>query len=57
MKAEEVAKRFHEVYEELAPNFGYETREASRKPWNEVPENNRELMIAVVERLKEEGCV
>lgn len=46
-EAEEIARLFHETYERLAPDFGYETREASAKPWGEVPENNRKLMIAV----------
>ena len=44
---EALAQRFHETYERLAPSFGYETREASAKPWAEVPENNRNLMTAV----------
>jgi len=45
--AEELAQRFHEAYERLAPSFGYRTREASAKPWSEVPEQNRALMVAV----------
>ncbi len=45
--AEEAAKDFHETYERLAPQFGYETRKESAKPWAEIPENNRKLMIAV----------
>jgi hypothetical protein len=44
---EALAQRFHEAYERLAPSFGYATREASAKPWVEVPENNRRLMTAV----------
>lgn len=48
---EELAQRFHEAYERLAPDFGYSTREASRKPWAEVPEQNRKLMIAVCAEL------
>lgn len=48
---EEIARAFHEAYERLAPSFGYKTREASAKPWSEVPEQNRNLMIAVVESL------
>lgn len=55
--AEQIAQRFHEAYEELAPNHGYETREASRKPWSEVPQNNKSLMIAVVSRLLEQGVI
>ena len=44
--ADDVAKMFHETYEDLAPEFGYETRIDTRKDWKEVPENNRELMKA-----------
>lgn len=64
MDAEFMAKMFHENYEELAPSFGYKTREASAKPWFEVPEQNRKLMIAVAGRVlsvmkkqTEEDCV
>lgn len=46
-KFEELAKFFHETYEKLAPEFGYKTRKASAKPWQDVPENNRHLMTAV----------
>ncbi len=46
-KAIELAKLFHETYERLAPDFGYETRKESRKKWYDVPEKNRKLMIAV----------
>jgi hypothetical protein len=45
--AESVARLFHEAYERLAPAFGYETREATRVPWESVPERNKHLMIAV----------
>lgn len=44
---EQLAKRFHETYERLAPSFGYETRKDSAVPWENVPEKNRLLMIAV----------
>ena len=49
--AEEIARMFHEAYEELAPQYGYRTREASAKPWAEVPEQNRNLMIATVQEV------
>lgn len=45
---EQVARWFHEAYERLAPQFQYSTRTASAKPWDEVPEANRNLMIATV---------
>lgn len=49
---EQIARHFHEAYERLAPAFGYETREASRKAWADVPENNKALMIAVVAEVR-----
>ncbi len=47
MEAEQLAKLFHETYERLAPDFGYKTREASAKPWKDVPDNNKGLMTKV----------
>lgn len=47
MSEEDLAKFFHENYERLAPQFSYETRKASAVPWKQVPENNKNLMIAV----------
>ena len=45
--SEDIARKFHEAYERLAQEFGYETRKASAVPWENVPEPNRSLMIAV----------
>ncbi len=42
-----LAQHFHETYERLAPEHGYETRKESAKPWSEVPERNKSLMTAV----------
>ena len=55
--AERIAAAFHEAYERLAPAHGYQTREASAKPWDQVPEQNRQLMVAVVAELLERGIV
>ena len=44
---EGLAKKFHEEYERLAPEFGYKTRKESAVPWDEVPEHNRALMRKV----------
>lgn len=52
-----IAQAFHEAYERLAPDFGYKTREASAKPWEQVPENNRALMAAVVRSLLDNGII
>lgn len=55
--AEQVAKAFHESYERQAPDHGYRTREASAKPWAEVPASNKALMVAVVEDLVRRGVI
>lgn len=55
--AERVARAFHETYERLAPQHGYETRKASAVPWADVPENNKSLMIAVVADLLADGPI
>ena len=47
-----LAQLFHETYERLAPEYGYETRKESAKPWADVPENNKRLMIAVCEEVQ-----
>jgi hypothetical protein len=56
-QAETIAKAFHEAYERLAPEFSYKTREASAVPWDQVPESNKRLMIAVASTLLEQGAV
>lgn len=55
--AERVAQQFHEAYERLAPEYGYQTREATAKPWAEVPEQNKNLMVAVVADLLDHGVI
>lgn len=52
-----VAQAFHEAYERLAPEFAYETREASAVPWKDVPQNNKELMIAVAREIMNNNAV
>jgi DNA-directed RNA polymerase subunit RPC12/RpoP len=58
--AAKLAQQFHESYERLAREFGYETRKESAKPWSEVPESNRKLMTAVcsevIESLRRSGA-
>lgn len=43
--AERLARSFHAHYERLAPRFGNATRPNSAVPWDQLPEQNRELMI------------
>jgi len=52
-----IARQFHEAYEMLAPEHGYETRKASAKPWAEVPDHNKALMVHVVEVLLENELI
>lgn len=56
-EAERIAKAFHEAYESLAPVHGYETREASRKPWSDVPSANKILMIGTVQTLLDANVI
>jgi hypothetical protein len=55
--ADIIAAAFHDHYERLAPEHGYETREESRKAWGEVPEQNRKLMQATVHSLLSCGLI
>lgn len=53
-EAEALARLFHAIYERLAPEHGYKTRDASAVPWEDVPDDNKRLMIATaVEVLKQ----
>jgi hypothetical protein len=49
---EALARKFHEVYERLAPHYHYETRKASAVPWEDVPDNNKALMVAVAAEIQ-----
>lgn len=44
----------HDAYEKAAAGAGWETQEASRKPWADVPEANKTTMRAAVAALLEE---
>jgi hypothetical protein len=44
---EQLAQKFHDIYERRAPEYGYTTRRSSAQPWQDVPEPNKSLMIAV----------
>lgn len=55
--AERIAMAMHESYERHAPLVGYETREESRVPWEQVPLANRTLMIATAADLLKQGII
>lgn len=48
---ERIARRFHEEYEALAPAHEWATQEASAVPWDDLPDNQRRLMVNVVANL------
>jgi hypothetical protein len=50
----DLARRFHEAYERLAPQFGYETRVETRE-FDPASPNGR-LMVAVCQEIIREGC-
>lgn len=56
-EADAVARMFHQAYEELAHLHGYETRPDSAVAWELVPERNKALMTATVQRLLDEGVI
>ena len=49
LDAKGLAHQFHETYERLAPQFGYETKEETRQFQEDTP--NGRLMIAVCSEL------
>lgn len=51
--AEKLAEQFHDEYEALAPAYGYETREATRTPWDDLPPELKRLMVAVINTVVE----
>lgn len=54
MSAEDLARRFHQIYERLAPEYGYKTRDESAVAWEDVPDKNKTLMIATCKALLQE---
>lgn len=46
-----LAEKFHDIYEKLAPSFGYNTKKASAVEWCNVPVQNKKLMIATCAEL------
>lgn len=51
MSIEDVARQFHDTYERLAPDYAWETQVRSRVEWADLPNENRGLMLAVVEEV------
>ncbi len=51
LPAEQLARQFHEIYERLAPKFGYETRLDTRA--FDPESKNGQLMLAVCAEIQE----
>jgi hypothetical protein len=45
---EQACEVMHDAYERAAVGTGWETNPASRKPWSDVPEANKQTMRAAV---------
>lgn len=54
--AEELAKQFHDLYERFAPLYNYKTREKTAVAWEDVPDNNKGLMVAVANAILYPGA-
>lgn len=51
---EHLCEVMHDAYEKAAANNSWETQEASRKPWADVPEANKATMREAVDALLDE---
>lgn len=56
-RAHTIAKAFHEAYERLAPSFEYSTRVESAMGWEDLPQQNKMLMTAVVAELLDKRII
>ena len=52
-----VAEAFHDEYEHLAVLYGWDTQEASRKAWADLPVNQRQLMVHTIGNLEAKGII
>lgn len=48
-----LARLFHDTYLELKPLYGWEVQPGTDVPFDELPDANRDLMIAVAQRVLE----
>lgn len=48
---ETIARAFHNTYEAQADFYGWETQEATRTAWDDLPTANKALMLSVVDTL------
>ena len=52
-----VAMAFHNVYEDLAVDYSWNTQQDCKVPWEGLPANNRHLMVATIAKLVHHGII
>lgn len=52
MTDEEIAKAFHDTYERLGPSFGWDTQQRCKREFDELPPENKRLMIATCKEVR-----
>lgn len=52
-----IARGFHAAYERLAPSYGFTTRHPIAMLWENTPDQNKLLMVAVVAELLDKGII
>jgi hypothetical protein len=56
-QVESIARAFHDSYEKQADEHGWKPQDKTRVAWEDLPEQNRSLMIAVVRELLRDGVI
>lgn len=56
-RATELARAFHDSYTRFAPALAWTEQEGTSVEWDELPENNRRLMLVVALDLLNRGLV
>lgn len=53
MDRRELAAWLHREYEEIAVEVGWETQDGTSVPFDDLPDDNREVMLQLADRLLE----
>ena len=56
-RIEAIAKAFHDAYEIHAAGEGWETQEASRTTFDDLPEANKQTMLKTIQSLLDDGVI
>ena len=54
---ERITRQFHQEYESRASDHGWKTQDISNVEWDKVPVGNRNLMLATVKALLDQGVI